>query len=244
MGTIGSPRTSVRNYLYSLRNNTGGKDKGRGKVIPLQARCGPEGSRGIARLFFNLGARWCGQYNAPAALPPGKTRYPLHRRVAERSYHLPCGGSLESLLFLKSHSLCLWESDCRTKRHKHSLSKGPLPLHTRRRVIEAVLNETLGLHNRPEPAVHSVHKLTVPKKNKKKEEKKEKEKKKEKKEKKKGKKKKGRRRKRRRRSILMLSSYLTQILPRKLCVYLCSHTHHIPPLFLCFGHGIFKKKYI
>jgi len=45
--------------------------------------------------------------------------------------------------------------------------KGPLPLHTRRRVIEAVLNEILGLHNKPKAAVHSVHKLTGPKKKKK-----------------------------------------------------------------------------
>jgi len=36
-----------------------------------------------------------------------------------------------------------------------------LPLHTRRRVIEAVLNETLGLHNKPKAAVHN---LTGPKK--------------------------------------------------------------------------------
>jgi len=49
---------------------------------------------------------------------------------------------------------------CRTKRHKHSLSKGPLPLHTRRRVIEAMLNEILGLNNKPQAAVHSVHKVT------------------------------------------------------------------------------------
>ena len=59
---------------------------------------------------------------------------------------------------------CLWEADCRTKRHKHSLSKGPLPLHMRRRVIESVLNEILGLHNKPKAAVHLVHKLTGPKK--------------------------------------------------------------------------------
>jgi len=57
--------------------------------------------------------------------------------------------------------------NCRTKRHKHSLSKGPLPLHTRHRVIEAVLNQILGLHNKPKTAVHSVHKLTGPKKKKK-----------------------------------------------------------------------------
>jgi len=43
-----------------------------------------------------------------------------------------------------------------------------MPLHTRRRVIEAVLNEILGLHNKPKAAVHSVHKLTGHKKKKKK----------------------------------------------------------------------------
>jgi len=37
-----------------------------------------------------------------------------------------------------------------------------LPLHTRRRVIEAVLSEILGLHNKPKAAVPSVHKLTGP----------------------------------------------------------------------------------
>jgi len=34
----------------------------------------------------------------------------------------------------------------------------------RRRAIEAVLNEILGLHNKPKAAVQSVHKLTGPKK--------------------------------------------------------------------------------
>ena len=47
-----------------------------------------------------------------------------------------------------------------------------MPLHTRRRVIEAVLNDILGLHNKPKFAVHSVHKVTGPKKKKKKEKKK------------------------------------------------------------------------
>jgi len=40
----------------------------------------------------------------------------------------------------------------------------------RRRAIEAVLNEILGLHNKPKAAVYSVHKLTGPKKKKKEEE--------------------------------------------------------------------------
>ena len=47
-----------------------------------------------------------------------------------------------------------------------------MPLHTRRRVIEAVLNEILGLHNKPKVAVH---KLTGPKKKKKKKKKNEEE---------------------------------------------------------------------
>jgi hypothetical protein len=37
---------------------------------------------GIALLFFNLGARWVGgQCHPPAAPPPGRTRYPLYRRL-------------------------------------------------------------------------------------------------------------------------------------------------------------------
>jgi len=47
-----------------------------------------------------------------------------------------------------------------------------LPLHTRRRVIVAVLNEILGLHDKPKAAVHPEHKLTGPKKKKKKKKKK------------------------------------------------------------------------
>ena len=41
-----------------------------------------------------------------------------------------------------------------------------MPLHTRRGVIEAVLNDILGLHNKPKAAVRSVHKLTGRKKKK------------------------------------------------------------------------------
>jgi hypothetical protein len=46
-----------------------------------------------------------------------------------------------------------------------------VPLHTRRRTIEAGLNDILGLHNKPKTAVQTVqtvHKLMVPKKKKKK----------------------------------------------------------------------------
>jgi hypothetical protein len=40
-------------------------------------------SRVIVLLILNLGARKGvgGQHHAPAALPPGKTRYPLYRRI-------------------------------------------------------------------------------------------------------------------------------------------------------------------
>ena len=75
-----------------------------------------------------------------------------------------CSTSFALRGFGSSALQCLWEADCRTKGHKHSLSKGLLPLHTTRRVVEAVLNETLGLHNKPKAAVDSVHQLTGPKK--------------------------------------------------------------------------------
>ena len=41
-------------------------------------------SRGIALLFLDLGTEdggVGGQHHAPAALPPGKNRYPLYRRL-------------------------------------------------------------------------------------------------------------------------------------------------------------------
>ena len=40
-------------------------------------------SRGIALPFHDLGAKIGvgGQHHAPAALPPGKTRYPLYKRL-------------------------------------------------------------------------------------------------------------------------------------------------------------------
>ena len=40
-------------------------------------------SRGIALPFHDLGAEMevGGQHHAPAVLPPGKTRYPLDRRL-------------------------------------------------------------------------------------------------------------------------------------------------------------------
>ena len=38
-----------------------------------------------------------------------------------------------------------------------SLDRGPVPLHTRRRAVEAGLKDILRLHNKPKAAVYSVH---------------------------------------------------------------------------------------
>jgi len=47
-----------------------------------QAKKAQTGSRGIALLFFNLGARGVGgQSHVPAVLPSGKARYALYRRL-------------------------------------------------------------------------------------------------------------------------------------------------------------------
>jgi hypothetical protein len=53
--------------------------------VPRNRPEGPDGGRLIALLFLDFGAREevGGQYHAPAALPPGKTRYPLYRRLDE-----------------------------------------------------------------------------------------------------------------------------------------------------------------
>jgi hypothetical protein len=56
-------------------------------ILEVHSRTGYEGAEGEYRysstLFFNLGTRWGmgGQRHAPAALPPGKTRYALCRRL-------------------------------------------------------------------------------------------------------------------------------------------------------------------
>ena len=58
--------------------------KVKGKVIPLQARCGPEcGSRysSTSSMTTTLeGGEWSAA-RLGRTLPPGKTRYPFHRRL-------------------------------------------------------------------------------------------------------------------------------------------------------------------
>jgi hypothetical protein len=57
------------------------KVKGKGKGTPNRPE-GPEGGRGRAILSWPWRKKGVGgQHHAPAALPPGKTRYPLYRRL-------------------------------------------------------------------------------------------------------------------------------------------------------------------
>jgi len=52
--------------------------RGKGKVIPLQARCDPEGG---ASMTAALEGGECSAARLGRTLPPGKTRCPLYRRV-------------------------------------------------------------------------------------------------------------------------------------------------------------------
>ena len=57
--------------------------KGKGKVHPITGHEGPEGEQMYSSTLPSTSAQdgVGGQRHAPAALPPGKTRYPLHRRL-------------------------------------------------------------------------------------------------------------------------------------------------------------------
>jgi hypothetical protein len=70
----------MEHWLQGIWSNT----RGKGKVTPLQARCGPEGGyRYSCTLFLDLGTRR-GEWSASRpgrTLPPGKTRDPFYRRL-------------------------------------------------------------------------------------------------------------------------------------------------------------------
>jgi hypothetical protein len=51
------------------------------------------------------------------------------------TYHVLLRGTGSSVL------QCFWELNCRTKRYKHGLNKGPVPLHKRQRTVESALNK-------------------------------------------------------------------------------------------------------
>ena len=67
--------------LYFREDST---KKGKGKGSPYNRPLGPRGWVEVYPYPFMTSAlRWglVGQHHAPAALPPGKTRYPLYRRL-------------------------------------------------------------------------------------------------------------------------------------------------------------------
>ena len=54
------------------------------KGLPITGHEGPEGEKRYSSTLSwtrHLGGGLGGQHHAPAALPPGKTRYPLYRRL-------------------------------------------------------------------------------------------------------------------------------------------------------------------
>jgi len=75
-GTIRDSIVPTRVCLFSTLGTVG-------KVSPCSRPHGPRGGRGIAPLFHDLGTRWGWVVNVTSRppLPPGKTRYPLYRRL-------------------------------------------------------------------------------------------------------------------------------------------------------------------
>jgi hypothetical protein len=57
------------------------------------------------------------------------------RKEAETAQRIICGCEV-----LTRQRYCLWESGYRTEGHQHSLSTEPVPLYTRHRATECVLN--------------------------------------------------------------------------------------------------------
>jgi len=73
----------VRKLLPSKLETNIRKGKGKGKIHPRTDHEGPEWKyRCNYILYLTSSLNWVGgQRHAPAALPPGKTRYPLYRRL-------------------------------------------------------------------------------------------------------------------------------------------------------------------
>ena len=77
-------RTKLRRFNLAVTVILFHTVKGKCKVIPLQARCGPQRvGRVIALLFHDRGTRrWVsGQQHAPAALYPTKDPIPIVKRT-------------------------------------------------------------------------------------------------------------------------------------------------------------------
>jgi hypothetical protein len=78
-----SPGTQPQQIHYCDSEYTAVLLPGKVRFHPAAGHTGPEGSRGIALLFHDHGTRWGWVVNVTPRppLPPGKTRYPLYRRL-------------------------------------------------------------------------------------------------------------------------------------------------------------------
>ena len=70
----------LQQYIYIY------KSKGKDKVLPITGHEGPEGEQMYSSTLPSTSALG-GQRHAPAALPPGKTRYPLYRGLGGPQGH-------------------------------------------------------------------------------------------------------------------------------------------------------------
>jgi hypothetical protein len=72
-----------REEMCGEQRRSKGKDKGKGKVDPITGHEGPKGKKRYSSTLPSTLALdvMGGQRHAPAALPPGKTWYPLYRRL-------------------------------------------------------------------------------------------------------------------------------------------------------------------
>jgi hypothetical protein len=74
-----------KNMRRRKRGESEGKGKGKGKGHPRTGHEGPEGEKMYSSTLPSTSALgtggWSTPRHAPAALPPGKTRYPFYRRL-------------------------------------------------------------------------------------------------------------------------------------------------------------------
>ena len=77
--TVASSHITCQSCSWHLTAAVDREVKGKGKVLPLQARCGPEGGRGIALLFHDRGTRrgWVVSSTPRPHFTPGKDPVPI-----------------------------------------------------------------------------------------------------------------------------------------------------------------------
>jgi hypothetical protein len=93
--SVAADRTKRKHSVKLKRQEREGKVKVKVKFNLEQALKSQRGSKGIALLFLNIGARWGGlSTSRPGRFPPGKTQYPLCRRMGGPGADLDgCGKS-------------------------------------------------------------------------------------------------------------------------------------------------------